>query len=110
MMKKARRTKAVATQKESQGETLQVNLGGRMGEVNRSEYVTAKTKQLREFGYPTVTQQEINEQITALLEGKTFGNGLTVIGMFMDDEIIIDAPSVPSASKRSTASGKQKKP
>jgi hypothetical protein len=66
---------------------IRVRIEGKEGVVDRTKYVQAKTKQLREFGYSTLTEAEVNEQIDALLAKKTFGEGLTVIGMFMEGEV-----------------------
>lgn len=71
-------------------EQIKVSIDGRPAKaVTRKVYVEAKTKQLRAFGYTTLTEKEVDEQITALLEKKSFGDGLTVIGMFMDGEIFV---------------------
>lgn len=68
---------------------IKVKLPGRdVGMCDRAAYVKAKTKQMREFGYPDLTEAHVDEQITALLAGKKFGDGLTVIGMFMDKEVL----------------------
>ncbi len=69
--------------------TLKVKLEWRGEiEVTRSAYVTAKTKQMREFGYSHVTEKETDEQIDAVLAKKKFGKGLTIIGKFMEGEVI----------------------
>jgi len=69
---------------------LRVKIEGRPEqEVPRKAYVKAKTKQLREFGYAALTEDEVNNQIDALLAKKPFGDGLTVIGMFMEDEVVV---------------------
>lgn len=52
--------------------------------VFRLDYVRAKTKQLREFGYSDLTEDHVSEQIDAILLDKD----LTVIGFFMKDEIV----------------------
>ena len=57
-------------------------------EVPREAYVKAKTKQLRAFGYNDLTEEHVNEQVDAVLAKKEFGDGLTVIGKFMEDEIV----------------------
>ena len=67
---------------------LHVKINGRRGEVTRADYVTAKTKQLIEFGYGSLTEAQVNEQIDAVLAKKAFGDGLDVIGMMMQDEIL----------------------
>lgn len=55
----------------------------REGKVLRSVYVTAKTKQLVEFGYSTLTEEETDRQITKVFKKQK----LTIIGMFIKDEI-----------------------
>jgi hypothetical protein len=67
---------------------MKVRIDGTLREVNRADYVRAKTKQLREFGYTDLTEEQVSEQIDALLAGKTFGKGLTVIGKFMEGEVV----------------------
>lgn len=62
---------------------LKVKIDGRVFEAVRSSYVTAKTKQLREFGYTSLTESEVNAQIDLLLTGRK----PSVIGRFMEDEI-----------------------
>lgn len=68
---------------------IRVKVNGVDGMVTRAAYVRAKTKQLREFGYPSLTESDVNEQIDAVLAKKSFGEGLTVIGMFMKDEVYV---------------------
>lgn len=67
---------------------IKVKINDKVGHVPRGTYVAAKTKQLQEFGYPSLSEQHVNEQIDALLAGKTLSNGLTVIGGFMKDEVL----------------------
>lgn len=52
-------------------------------------YAKAKAKALRDFGYPDVTEETVIEQIHAIRDKKKFGKGLTIIGMFVQDEIEI---------------------
>ena len=54
------------------------------GEIDRDQYVKAKTRQLREFGYNDLTEQQVDEQITKILNGEP----LDVIGLMMEDEVI----------------------
>lgn len=68
---------------------ITVNINGKIGLVDRQAFVEAKTKQLIEFGYPSLTEKEVDGQIDALLAKKELGEGLTVIGMMMEDEIIL---------------------
>lgn len=68
---------------------LRINLDGDEHDVSRKAYVTAKTKQMREFGYQT-TEAEVDAQIEILMTpGKPANSKLTVIGMFMKDEIVL---------------------
>lgn len=56
--------------------------------VERADYVSRKTAQLREFGYPDVSESHVDAQIDALLGGKKFGEGLDTIGMMLEGEVI----------------------
>lgn len=67
---------------------LKVTVDDKVMNVPRSAYVKAKTKQLREFGYNGLDEATVNAQIDAVLAGKEFGDGLTVIGGFMKDELL----------------------
>ena len=60
-----------------------INYDGKTKTVNTQDYLAAKTKQLQEFGYPSLTREEVKAEL-----GKIFNGGkLTVIGMFMEGEI-----------------------
>jgi len=63
---------------------LKLSIDGRKLEATRESYVTAKTKALREFGYSNLTEQEVNDQITAIIDGKP----TNVVGKFMEDEVL----------------------
>lgn len=52
--------------------------------VARKDYVTAKTKQLREFGYEDLSEADVSEQLDKVLANDS---KLTVIGIFMKDEV-----------------------
>lgn len=78
---------AMSMAKEPQRQTLNIELDGMKRNVPRDAYVKAKTKQLVEFGYEGLTEAEVDAQVSALLEGKTLANGLTVIGGFMQNEV-----------------------
>jgi len=56
----------------------------REGEVDTAKYVKAKTRDLREFGYSTLTEDEVRSQIIAVLNGEK----LNVIGMFIEGDIV----------------------
>ena len=67
-------------------DTIMLNIsGGRR--VFKSDYVRLKTKDLREFGYASITEKEVEDQVDKLLNGS---GGLTVIGLFCKDDIIIN--------------------
>jgi hypothetical protein len=77
------------TPKQQVVKPLRVKIEGHpMREVPRDAYVKAKTKQLREFGYSGLTEEHVNEQVDAVLSKKEFGDGLTVIGKFMEGELV----------------------
>lgn len=82
---------------------LKIEYDGKSKTVSRADYVRAKTRQLQEFGYPSLIEAETDAQITALLTGKEFGAGLTVIGMMMKGEVIEQIEPQPSTRKSKRA-------
>lgn len=60
------------------------------GLVDRKKYVHAKWQQMVEFGYTTLTEKTVEEQLDAVLAGKVFGTGLTVIGGFIKQEVVVE--------------------
>lgn len=69
--------------------------------VPKAAYVTAKTKQLRGFGYADLSEAAVLNQLELVLLGKTLKTGLDVIGGFMIDEIILpEAPALPPMTKQ----------
>lgn len=56
---------------------------GETRHVSKSDYVTAKTKMLIEFGYTNLTEAEVETQLNNLLDGKE----LDIIGMFIEKDI-----------------------
>lgn len=52
--------------------------------VLKSDYITAKTKDLQEYGYATLTEEEVKTQLNKILYGDI---NLSVIGLFMEDDI-----------------------
>lgn len=73
--------------------TIQTEDDDKPRSVDMMAYVRAKTKQLREFGYHTLKQEDVAEQLEAILKGgATLANGkLTIIGSFMEKEVIVPA-------------------
>ena len=65
---------------------IKVSINDREGFVDKQEYIEAKTKQLQDFGYPGLTENEVREQLAKILAKD---KKLSVIGMFMEDEIIL---------------------
>jgi hypothetical protein len=59
---------------------------GEARRVARSAYVSAKTKDLREFGYRNLSHSDVSAQLDLILAG-TATSGLSVIGKFMIDDI-----------------------
>jgi hypothetical protein len=53
--------------------------------VLKSNYIRLKTKDLIEFGYSNLTEQEVSEQVDKILNKQ---EGLSVIGMFCKDDIL----------------------
>lgn len=51
--------------------------------VSKNDYIEAKTAQLIEFGYPTLTKDEVSNQLEKLIHGES----LTVIGKMMEGDI-----------------------
>lgn len=64
---------------------LKVCINGKIGFVNKKEYIKAKANQLKEFGYSSLTEKEVRLQIDNIIKG----NPISIIGMFMKDEVII---------------------
>jgi hypothetical protein len=55
--------------------------------VLKSAYVEAKTKDLIEFGYGSLTEVELSEQVDKILLGDS---DLTIIGRFCESDINVD--------------------
>lgn len=70
---------------------LKIKIEDRTDEVDRTVYAKAKLAQMREFGYD-ITLKHLDEQIDAVLARKKFGKGLTIIGKFIEDEVICAVP------------------
>jgi len=67
---------------------LTITVNGTNVTVDRTKYAEVKLKQLREFGYNDLTMQEVESEIDMVLNKKE----LTVIGIFMQDEIVEQQP------------------
>ena len=59
-------------------------------QVTKEDYIEAKTKQMVEFGYRSLTEDHISQQLELVLAGKmTMAEGLTVIGMFIKQDVVM---------------------
>lgn len=52
--------------------------------VLTTAYITAKTKQLKEFGYGNLTEWEVKKQLQNILSDKP----RNIIGSMMEDEVV----------------------
>jgi hypothetical protein len=74
-------------------DTLKLTLDGKVRTVAKADYIKAKGKQLREFGYNDLTDEHVAAQLEILLEKKKAGatvgmkDGITVIGLLMQKEV-----------------------
>lgn len=55
--------------------------------VNTIDYVRARRKTLREFGYTLLTIDTVKEQLAHVLAGHDMDNGLDIIGGFIKRDI-----------------------
>ena len=67
-------------------EEITVEVDGVRVKISKKKYIKAKTKDLKEFGYPDLTQKHVAEQLEKVLKGQK----LTVIGKFIEGDIIMD--------------------
>jgi hypothetical protein len=68
-------------------ETLLIDIDGETRCVDRRAYVKAKLIQMTEFGYGSLTESGVDAQVDAVLAGRKFGDGLDIIGKFMEDDL-----------------------
>lgn len=66
--------------------TIWIEVDGRKKEVTKKHYIEAKTKQLYEFGYTSLTI----EATAAALEKALAGKADDVISMFIDSDLMKD--------------------
>lgn len=67
---------------------IKIDLDGNVREVLKIAYIKAKTKDLQNFGYTTLTEEEVSNQLEKILKGED----LDVIGMFMESDIVLPEP------------------
>jgi hypothetical protein len=70
-------------------ENLTIQVANVNYEITTEEYIQNKVVFLKEFGYPTVTAEEVREQVISVLEKKEWGQGLNVIGLFIQKDLLI---------------------
>ena len=60
--------------------------------VLKSNYVKLKTKDLIDFGYAKLTEQEVSEQVNKIIKGD---KDLSVIGMFCKGDLdVMSCPEI----------------
>jgi len=52
--------------------------------VDKEDYIVARTKDLKEFGYSSITENDVRSQLEKVFKGEV----LSVIGLFIEDDII----------------------
>jgi len=67
---------------------IKIKLYGNELVVSRDQYCMAKAKQMVEFGYAGITAGHVDKQIVAVLARQKFGDGLDIIGKFMEGEVL----------------------
>lgn len=64
-------------------ELVKLNLDGKKISAARDVYIKQKTKQLREFGYSSLTEKEVTEALDKAISGKAED----VISMFIESDL-----------------------
>jgi hypothetical protein len=64
---------------------VKVRVEGKRRVMLMDNFVARKVQELREFGYPSLTEQEVREEVENILAGKE----LTVIGQFIKPDLIL---------------------
>ncbi len=65
-------------------ELIKIDLDGKIVTVSKQDYIKAKTGDLRNYGYETLTEEEVSMQLDRILKGEE----LNVIGMFIEKDIV----------------------
>lgn len=65
-------------------DTIKIYLNDKEVTVAKSDYVAAKTKDLREFGYTSLTENDVANQLEKILSGS---DDLDVVGQFIKPDI-----------------------
>lgn len=69
---------------------IEIDQEGDRGWVDTEKYIKAKTAALQEFGYKSVAAADVREQLQHVLDGHDMNEGLTVIGMFLQNDIVLE--------------------
>ena len=75
---------------------IKIEIDGASGYVPRAGYVKDTLRRLQEFGYPTLTSNEVDDAVTAALEG---GVKADVISMFVAGEVCPTHPDQPNTNE-----------
>jgi len=65
---------------------LKIRVDNREIITTREAYIAAKTKQLKEFGYGTLTHEEVGKSLDRALAGKA----TDIISMFIDEDLVTE--------------------
>lgn len=63
---------------------ITIRVDGKTKTVDRNDYIKGKTAQLREFGYTTLTEDEVRRQLNNVYDGTP----RDVIGLFIERDIV----------------------
>jgi hypothetical protein len=66
-------------------ETITIQVNGLIKRVSLDDYVRAKTKSLIEFGYTTLTEDEVRNKVMSIVDGEKQKD---IIGMYCEDDIV----------------------
>lgn len=66
-------------------EKIKLDLDGRIVSVTKEQYIKAKTKDLKNFGYESLTEKEVGDQLSKVLASD---KNLSIIGMFIEKDIV----------------------
>ena len=72
-------------------ETITVKVNYEPVKVCVMDYVTAKTKDLQEYGYCSVTEEEILNSVWKVVNKET---NLNVIDLFVEGDIVLDEKEI----------------
>lgn len=68
-------------------EAITITVNYKEKRVLLSDYIAAKTKALQDFGYPTLTEAEVEKAVRSILNGEEQSD---VIGMMCEGDIVLN--------------------